>query len=267
MPNHVTTVCDVIGSPADVAKFINKHIVPVKNEDGTFKEDQVWFDFDTIIEMPPILRQTQSGSQADVGLFAVAGQVDTGKQWLNQYFPNLNSLVPCERWAYLPKTVTTREALVEHLKANDPEALRLGQLSKDCLDKYGQANWYDWSVENWGTKWGAYDYVEREREEGRFSFQFDTAWSFPEPIFRALEKMYPELVFDIASYDEGSNFGCRGQFNGRRDYRCDKSLATDELYERVYGSPPEKYDEDEEEDEEEEELAPDEAELNDGLSE
>jgi len=264
MPNHVTTVCDVIGSPADVAKFVEKHIVPKKLEDGSV--DGVFFDFDTVIEMPPILRQTQSGSQADVGLFAVAGQVDTGKAWLNQYFPNLMSLVPCERWAYLPKTVTTRELLVEHLKVNDPEALRLGQLSKDCLDKYGDANWYDWSVKNWGTKWGAYDYSERERTDERFSFQFDTAWSFPEPIFRELERMYPELVFDIASYDEGSNFGCRGQFNGRRDYRCDKSLATDELYERVYGSPPEKYDEDEE-DEEDEEEEPDEVELNDGLAE
>lgn len=265
MPNHVTTICDVIGSPADVERFVKNHIVPVKNEDGTTKDDEVFFDFNTVIEMPPILRSTQSGSQAEVGLFALSGHVDHKKDWLVQFFPNLASLVPCERWRYLPPTVTTRELLVEHLKEKDPEALRLGQLSKDCLDKYGHADWYTWSVENWGTKWGAYDYVEKEREPGRFSFAFDTAWSFPEPIFRKLEEMYPELVFDIASYDEGSNFGCRGQFNGRRDYRCDKSLATDELYERVYGSPPEKYDEDEDEDEEEDEEELDEDELNDGL--
>ncbi len=105
-------------------------------------------------------------------------------------------------------------------------------------------SWYEWCCAEWGTKWGAYDYEERERGDGLFVFKFESAWSFPEPIFRKLAAMYPGLVFDVAAYDEGSNFGCRGQFNGMRDYRCEKSLATDELYERVYGAPPTKYDDD-----------------------
>ncbi len=250
MPNHVTTICDVIGATADVERFVKNHIVPRQEDDGTVKDpDDVFFSFDTIIPQPECIKGTTSGGGVDIGMYALYGFTDESKSWLNQLIPGRDSLIPYVRWPYLPKTVDTREKLLEHLKQDRPEFLREAEKSKRCLDETGHVSWYEWCIANWGTKWGAYDYAEKEREPGRFSFQFDTAWSFPEPIFRKLEAMYPELVFDIASYDEGSNFGCRGQFNGRRDYRCDKSLATDELYERVYGSPPEKYDEDEEEDE------------------
>jgi len=41
------------------------------------------------------------------------------------------------------------------------------------------------------------------------------------------------LTFDIKAFDEGWNFACVGQFNGRNDFTEVK--ATDELYEAVYG--------------------------------
>ena len=262
MPNHVTTICDVLGAPADVERFIKKHIVPIKEDDGSVKDpNDLFFSFDTIVPQPECTKGTTSGGGVDIGMFALYGYTDESKNWLNQFFSNRASLVPYERWAFLPTTVNTQEKLLEYLQKERPDSLKEAEKSKRCLDETGCVSWYEWCIANWGTKWGAYDYVEREREEGRFSFKFETAWSFPEPIFRKLEEMYPELVFDVASYDEGSNFGCRGQFNGRRDYRCDKSLATDELYERVYGSPLVRYDEDEDLNEDED---PEEDDLNDG---
>lgn len=249
MPNHVTSIVTVTGSPEEVARFVETHIVPPKDEQGDAKDpNDRWFDFNTVIPQPAILKETTNGGHVDIGMFALYGYIDKSKDWLNQFFPNRDSTVPYERWPFLPKTVDTREKLLEHLRQNNPQALREAEASKRCLDETGHISWYEWCIENWGTKWGAYDYEERERGEGSFTFKFETAWSFPEPIFRKLEQVYPDLVFDVAAYDEGSNFGCRGQFNGRRDYRCDKSLATEELYERVYGYPIEKYD-DEDEDE------------------
>ena len=102
----------------------------------------------------------------------------------------------------------------------------------------GFSNWYDWSIEKWGTQWDAYDYEEKERAAGRFVFKFETAWSFPEPVFEKLAELHPALIFDVASFDEGWCFGALGQFNGRDDFRAEKSLATAELYERVYGRKP-----------------------------
>ncbi|MDX6480316.1 MAG: hypothetical protein QOG85_826 [Gaiellaceae bacterium] len=109
----------------------------------------------------------------------------------------------------------------------------------------GFSNWYDWAVEKWGTKWGAYDYEERERGDGRYVFKFETAWSVPEPILRKLAELHETLTFDLVAFDEGWNFGGVGQFNGRHDFRVEKELATAEMYERVYGRKPDIDDDDE----------------------
>lgn len=108
----------------------------------------------------------------------------------------------------------------------------------------GFSNWYDWAIAKWGTKWGAYDYEERERDDGRFVFKFETAWSFPRPVFEALADLHPRLIFDLVTYDEGDIFGGEGQFNGRNDFCVTKELATPEMYKRVYGEPYPSYEDD-----------------------
>lgn len=235
MPNHVTTICTVTGPAADVAGFVETHIRP------TEKGDERFFDFGTIIPKPAVVSDTVSGSKAEVGLYALTGK----RKKRRFFFEPADSLDnPHRIWPYLPPTVTTREKLIAHLKENDPEALDQGEKSRRCLEETGHPDWYEWSIANWGTKWGAYDYEERERADGRFVFKFETAWSFPETIFRTMAKRWPALTFAIVSFDEGWNFGCDGEFNGRNDYRCEKDLATSELYERVYGHAPETEDDD-----------------------
>ena len=82
------------------------------------------------------------------------------------------------------------------------------------------------------------------REAGeRFRFKFETAWSFPQPIFDALEEQYPGLTFDCVTFDEGWNFAGRGQIGAdvvEPFALCD---ASDELYQAVYGAPPQHEDE------------------------
>ena len=48
---------------------------------------------------------------------------------------------------------------------------KLNNDSAKLIDKYRFDNWYDWSVQNWGTKWGCY---ENEIEDKYYSFT--TAW-------------------------------------------------------------------------------------------
>jgi len=72
------------------------------------------------------------------------------------------------------------------------------------LKKFGHQDWYSWSIENWGTKWNAYNIGESEN-----GFNFDTAWSHPAPIIEKLCEFFPEITFKVSFADEdmGHNVG------------------------------------------------------------
>lgn len=130
------------------------------------------------------------------------------------------------------RTVITRPAILDQTSS----PARPGcPFAKQAKEETGFDNWYDWSLANWGTKWGTYDFKERERADGKYVFEFQSAWSFPDPVFQKLAKDYPNLVFDVICFDEGGGFGGKGQFNGTDDFRCAREFVTDELFEKVYG--------------------------------
>lgn len=56
---------------------------------------------------------------------------------------------------------------------------------------------YNWRLENWGTKWEGYEYEDIEG-----GLMFETAWSHPLPILRALSQRYPAILFHVAYADE-----------------------------------------------------------------
>jgi hypothetical protein len=70
-----------------------------------------------------------------------------------------------------------------------PKELKKTEAPKD------QPNWYDWSVENWGTKWNSYE--GHVTDEG---IGFSTAWTPPAPIIAALAKQIGKPLRMI--YDE-----------------------------------------------------------------
>lgn len=67
-------------------------------------------------------------------------------------------------------------------------------------EQYGYADWYEFCVNEWGTKWdisndyGAVDYTPGQTE---VSLSFNTAWSPPDRWF---EKMYEDHGFGIKAY-------------------------------------------------------------------
>ena len=109
---------------------------------------------------------------------------------------------------------------------------------QEWRDKFGVTNLYDWHLKHWDTKWNAYDVsnhitpITSDDEEQEFKFQ--TAWSFPTPIFEKLSKRYPGLTFKVVCFDEGWNFAGRGEFKGA--YSDFKTFEpNEEIYEEVYG--------------------------------
>src|SRR5262249_17496990 len=73
-----------------------------------------------------------------------------------------------------------------------------------ALKDIGYADWYEWSVANWGTKWNAcrVSVHELPEEDGALEITFYTAWAAPFPIFKHLAAMFPKLAFEFAWTDE-----------------------------------------------------------------
>lgn len=93
-----------------------------------------------------------------------------------------------------------------------PDDIFRGDLSMEERIKYGDKNWYDWSIKNWGTKWNADSYYRT----GPFSFSIQTAWATPEPIIKELSKKYKCLVeVSYADEDMGYNCGTYAYENGK----------------------------------------------------
>ncbi|KMO40645.1 hypothetical protein VQ02_07335 [Methylobacterium variabile] len=69
---------------------------------------------------------------------------------------------------------------------------------------------YSWSVANWGTKWNSSGLSVLRRQPGLVDFVFDTAWSCPEPIFRAVAAQYPLLKGYVLSWEHGEAWNVFG---------------------------------------------------------
>ncbi len=86
------------------------------------------------------------------------------------------------------------------------ELLKLGKQCADNYVKYGYANWYDWSIDKWGTKWNANN-THVSHEDGYI--EFDTAWSPAIPIIDELSRQYPNTEFEVEYIDESGDWGGR----------------------------------------------------------
>ena len=83
------------------------------------------------------------------------------------------------------------------------------QLEMDAIyavnrEKYGHQDWYSWSIENYGTKWGVCRPEFDRVSETVIQVNFETAWSPADGLIRRISEMYPELLF-ACSYTEESD--------------------------------------------------------------
>ena len=100
---------------------------------------------------------------------------------------------------------------------NGAEQAELEAKSKANLEKYGYANWYDFNVANWGTKWeigGNGDVAEIEDDGLSFSAPFESAWSPPTAVCEALV----EQGFEVTLYYYEPGMG----FVGKWENGCDE---------------------------------------------
>ena len=105
-------------------------------------------------------------------------------------------------------------------------------------ERHGYATWYDYCVNEWGTKWdtGTQGYEVLPEADGRMCIGFDTAWA---PPIAAMEKLC-ELGFSVRLmyYEPGMAF-CGIWEDGHDDYYDIGSMTS----EQVLNDVPEELDE------------------------
>jgi hypothetical protein len=90
-------------------------------------------------------------------------------------------------------------------------------MPKELLDGQG---WYDWRVENWGTKWDISPNADIHRvSPTEAAFSFSSAWSPPTEAMQALADAGFSL--DLFYIEEGVGFA--GRFHADPDGSYDES--------------------------------------------
>ena len=70
------------------------------------------------------------------------------------------------------------------------------------MKEYGATNWYDWHLQNWGTKWDASESAFYKNGDD-WVISFQTPWGPPIEFIQALSNKFKEFQFELQYADEG----------------------------------------------------------------
>ena len=144
------------------------------------------FDFNAVIPMPEELN-IESSSDGRMGLAAITGECDeyVTREWLKEL------------------EVETAEQFRAYVTIHRPHAIELGKKYLHNQHLYGHTTWYDWCIENWGTKWNAYEVRATFVSSDHAALTFYTSWGPPFPVIVKLSETFPRTAF-VLDYTDGS---------------------------------------------------------------
>ena len=200
MPNHVENHIEFNGDKQQIDAMLKKI--------GSDKYGTGTIDFKKIISMPETLN-IEAGSKTDHGLKAY-------REFIEVYTAGRSDKEALKALENIP--TESENAFLRQRADIRRDEWELGKTAWQNIQKYGAPTWYEWSINNWGTKWNAYGYEEGTDYSACDELTFQTAWSAPHPILRKLSEMFPEIVFkhQWADEDIGMNCGERCYHGGEK---------------------------------------------------
>ena len=113
-----------------------------------------------------------------------------------------------------PSRIVTQEEYDSWEPKNEYDDRGITQeMSNSLIEKYGFDNWYDWRVENWGTKWNSNGTQIINFTPNELEFSFMTAWSHPKGVLSELNDMFPQVKFYHEAQHEGGFGGHIAEFD------------------------------------------------------
>lgn len=209
MPNHVKNIVKMKG--------ITKLPFFKREKDERTGAEVTLFDFNKIIPMPESLNVT-SGSKEDTAIEAVLRKLGQHR-FSGKDYATMSDEDYAKRRKWMSET--------------EEELQKLGLLYISNKILYGATTWYDWCVDNWDTKWNAYQNEQPDED----TITFETAWSSPQKVIEKMAQMvaemYPDTVIEHwwADEDCGNNTGYAIYENGQQTDICWYDSCSNEAYE------------------------------------
>lgn len=153
--------------------------------------------FQKVIPMPDELNIESSG-RGEQGLMYLFLENDHGinKETINKVYRSLNcfhtDIYREERFRDVVENYDKNKNKFEYNKC-----VELAKQYISNYQKYGHAEWYEWCVANWGTKWDACRVCYDETR-----IVFETAWSSPANILVEMSKGLENEEFELQFADE-----------------------------------------------------------------
>ena len=107
------------------------------------------------------------------------------------------------------------QEFVEKSLVKDEHSLIESRLEHDnfsfegTLPRGDREDWYNWSLDNWGTKWDACEPYIDHNDIDYFAVSFESAWSPPIAWIKNIMKDFPDLSFTLEYEEPGMCFGGR----------------------------------------------------------
>jgi hypothetical protein len=178
MSNWCSVSFDVYGAAEDLTRF--REFVA-----GHDHGESSAFDFNKFIPMPTELRDETDDNGIAYTIYYGEAEPMLELYWVKK------------------ENITTLEQLKDYLESKDPDLRATADRWKANMEKYGVGGWYDWSCQNWGTKWNAHEAEIWDNPDGSLHVAFDTAWSFPLPVMEKLVSEFPMLIFEGSAVEPG----------------------------------------------------------------
>lgn len=124
----------------------------------------------------------------------ITGNKDTIQKLIDAKL-SLEQLLPIPKELQYPENYLTDENV----------RVEFEKQKKVNLEKHGSEYWYDWCLENWGTKWDI-DLHTIETMDDEIYAVFSTAWSPPIEAMKALVKQNKDLEIDMKYIETGMGF-------------------------------------------------------------
>lgn len=225
MPNWCSNFIEIEGSAAQIADLAGKIIV-YDPETGDPK-----FDFNGISPIPEeLLFEGLDHVSESLRFFGLGNDMvvaECEKSLYGYHYKLLQEqLSPWLDWQ--SATVADVKLLLEH----EPHLQDLCKINaavlrqaRSNIERYGDLNWHGWCIRNWGTSWNAGECQSATVTETSIFIDFETAWSPPEGIYRAICAAYPELLLNACYMELGMYFAGRYHNVGSEliDAMCEES--------------------------------------------